>query len=88
MDTEPRGRGEDGDEPKENKHSWDEELELDEEFIRGAEVREPAARTRMLRERWRENPPEPEPWRADAPPAGWFFSKSRRRGRKRRRGGE
>ncbi|OEU92285.1 hypothetical protein DB35_06410 [Streptomyces abyssalis] len=86
---EPRGRSGDGDEPKESRESganWDDELDLDEDFIRGAEVREPAARTRMLRERWRESPPEPQPWRADAPPAGWFFSKSRRRARKRRRG--
>ncbi|HWM37450.1 MAG TPA: hypothetical protein VNS49_10085 [Streptomyces sp.] len=83
MEDEPRGRSSDGEEGKE---SWDDELVLDEEFIRGAEVNEPAARTRMLRERWRERPPEPQPWRADDPPAGWFFSKSRRRNRKRRRG--
>ncbi|MER6329035.1 hypothetical protein ABT298_06795 [Streptomyces sp. NPDC001034] len=29
--------------------------------------------------------PEPRPWRSDEPPAGWFFSKARRRGRRRRR---
>jgi hypothetical protein len=82
MDIEPKGRSGDGEEKGEN---WDDELDLDEEFIRGAEVREPAARTRILRERWRESPPEPQPWRADAPPAGWFFSKVRRKARKRRR---
>ncbi len=82
MDSEPRGRSGDGEEEREG---WD-ELVLDEDFIREAEVNEPAARTRMLRERWREQPPEPQPWRADDPPAGWFFSKSRRRSRKRRRG--
>jgi hypothetical protein len=96
MDIQPGGRSGDRDdgrggkkenrEHSENRTTWDEEFDLDEEFIRGAEVREPAARTRMLRERWRESPPEPQPWRADAPPAGWFFSKSRRRARKRRRG--
>ena len=64
--------------------AWD-DLVLDEEFVRGAQTRESAARTRMLQERWRKNPPEPEPWRADEPPAGWFFSKIRRPGRKRRR---
>ncbi|GGO41575.1 hypothetical protein GCM10012287_00610 [Streptomyces daqingensis] len=68
------------------KGDWEEDLVLDEEFIRGAESKEPAARTRMLQERWRDQPPEPQPWRADEPPAGWFFSKSRRRERKRRRG--
>ncbi|MET7640688.1 hypothetical protein [Streptomyces sp. NPDC005438] len=64
------------------------QLELNEDFIRAAEVNEPAARTRMLRERWRDQPPEPQPWRADEPPAGWFFSKSRRERRKRRRRGK
>ncbi|SCK56683.1 hypothetical protein [Streptomyces sp. WMMB 322] len=85
MGSEPRGRSGDGGE-EENGQNWDEGLAFDENFIRGAEVKEPAARTRMLRERWRQSPPEPQPWRADAPPAGWFFSKSRRRARKRRRG--
>lgn len=97
MDIEPTGRSGDGSakgheqgkeqggEKRENTENWD-AFNLDEEFIRGAEVREPAARTRILRERWRKSPPEPQPWRADAPPAGWFFSKSRRRARRRRRG--
>lgn len=65
----------------------DDALVLDENFIRDADVKEPAARTRMLRERWRDGGPEPQPWRADEPPAGWFFSKGRRRARKRRRRG-
>ena len=84
MGSEPRGRSGNGDE-QESGQNWEEEFLFDENFIRGAEVKEPAARTRMLRERWRQSPPEPQPWRADAPPAGWFFSKSRRRARKRRR---
>lgn len=67
--------------------SWN-DLVLDEHFIREAEMNEPAARTRMLQELWRENPPEPAPWRADAPPAGWFFSKSRRQSRRRKRRGK
>lgn len=75
------GRAEGGDDAG---NSWD-ETELDEDFVREAEVSEPAARTRMLRERWRDSPPEPQPWRADEPPAGWFFSKARRRSRKKRR---
>ncbi|WP_031164462.1 hypothetical protein [Streptomyces durhamensis] len=28
--------------------------------------------------------PEPRPWRSDEPPAGWFFSKARRRRWRRR----
>lgn len=63
---------------------WD-ALVLDEQFVRGAEVNEPAARTRMLQERWKDKPPEPQPWRADQPPAGWFFSKARRKQRRRRK---
>lgn len=63
---------------------WD-DVVLDEEFVRGATEVEPAARTRMLRARWRDQAPEPQPWRADEPPAGWFFSKRRRRRRRRRR---
>ncbi|GAA4668812.1 hypothetical protein GCM10023347_22880 [Streptomyces chumphonensis] len=78
MEPEPQDRDESrGDE-------WD-DLEFDERFIRDAQVREPAARTRMLRERWKNSPPEPTPWRADEPPAGWFFSRGRRKQRKRRR---
>lgn len=65
--------------------AWD-GVVFDEDFLRGAEVSEPTARTRMLRARWRENPPEPRPWRADEPPAGWFWSKGgRKRGRRGRR---
>ncbi|MFD4787561.1 hypothetical protein ACFWN1_10980 [Streptomyces sp. NPDC058459] len=56
--------------------------ELDEDFVRAAETSEPSARARMLAARWRAERPEPQPWRADAPPAGWFFSRSRRRRRK------
>jgi hypothetical protein len=88
MDIEPEGRSGDGEEKEEKQPDWDDELHFDEDFIRGAEVREPAARTRMLRDRWRESPPEPQPWRADDPPAGGLFSRSRRRARKRRRGGD
>jgi hypothetical protein len=58
--------------------TWD-DLVLDEEFIRTAETSEPSARARMLAARWREEKPEPQPWRSDEPPAGWFFSKRRRR---------
>ncbi|MEE1927212.1 hypothetical protein V1J52_03290 [Streptomyces sp. TRM 70351] len=81
MEPEPQDRGEDR---RSEWEEWDGQV-LDEQFIRSAEVSEPAARTRMLRERWRGRPPEPQPWRADAPPAGWFWSRSRRQSRKRRR---
>ncbi|TGN74572.1 hypothetical protein E5083_20445 [Streptomyces bauhiniae] len=60
---------------------WD-GVELDEDFVRAAGTSEPSARARMLAARWRAERPEPQPWRADKPPAGWFFSRSRRRRRK------
>ena len=63
--------------------AWD-ELVLDEAFIREAETSEPSARARMLAARWRAGEPEPQPWRSDEPPAGWFFSKARRRRWRRR----
>ncbi|GAA1985136.1 hypothetical protein [Kitasatospora viridis] len=56
---------------------WD-EVELDEAFVRSAPAVEPSGRARMLAARWRREPPEPEPWRSDRPPAGWFWSKARR----------
>ncbi|MGW0473412.1 SGM_3592 family protein [Streptomyces coeruleorubidus] len=58
--------------------SWD-DLVLDDAFIHSAETSEPSARARMLAARWRRDEPEPQPWRSDEPPAGWFFSKARRR---------
>jgi hypothetical protein len=62
---------------------WD-DLVLDEDFIRSAETAEPSARARMLAARWREQAPDPQPWRSDEPPAGWFFGKARRRKWRRR----
>jgi hypothetical protein len=62
---------------------WD-DLVLDENFIRSAETSEPSARARMLAARWRDEDPQPQPWRSDEPPAGWFFSKGRRRRWRRR----
>jgi hypothetical protein len=62
---------------------WD-DLVLDEDFIRSAETDEPSARARMLAARWRQQAPDPQPWRSDEPPAGWFFSKARRRRWRRR----
>ncbi|MFD5820045.1 hypothetical protein [Streptomyces sp. NPDC127038] len=86
---EPRGDG--GDVPREGHgdraadgpagaagEPWD-DLVLDESFIRSAETTEPSARARMLAARWREGGPDPQPWRSDEPPAGWFFSRGRRR---------
>ncbi|MFI9375795.1 SGM_3592 family protein [Streptomyces parvulus] len=58
--------------------AWD-GLVLDEEFVREANTTEPSARARMLAARWRRDKPDPQPWRSDEPPAGWFFSKGRRR---------
>ncbi|MBL1068067.1 hypothetical protein [Streptomyces sp. 7-21] len=73
---EPRPSGSGSDE-------WDEwdGVVLDEEFVRGADVREPTARTRMLQERWKHEAPAPQPWRSDAPPAGWIHSSPQRRSR-------
>ncbi|MFD5795293.1 hypothetical protein ACFWIO_17440 [Streptomyces diastatochromogenes] len=62
---------------------WD-ELVLDEAFVAAAETSEPSARARMLAARWRAEEPEPQPWRSDDAPAGWFFSKARRRRWRRR----
>jgi hypothetical protein len=71
------GRGQSGD------GVWD-DLVLDEDFVRSAETTEPSARARMLAARWRAEEPEPQPWRSDEPPAGWFFSTARRRKWRRR----
>ncbi|RST17855.1 hypothetical protein E2C00_12240 [Streptomyces sp. WAC05374] len=60
---------------------WD-DVELDDDFIRSAGTTEPSARARMLAARWRGRPPEPQPWRSDEPPAGWFFSRARREHRR------
>ncbi|MGF1427580.1 hypothetical protein [Kitasatospora sp. LaBMicrA B282] len=56
---------------------WD-QVVLDEAFVRAAPVVEPSGRARMLAARWRREPPQPEPWRSDRPPAGWFWSRVRR----------
>ncbi|WP_327070358.1 SGM_3592 family protein [Kitasatospora sp. NBC_01302] len=56
---------------------WD-AVELDEAFVRSAPVVEPSGRARMLAARWRREPPQPEPWRSDRPPAGWFWSRVRK----------
>ncbi|MCX4738070.1 hypothetical protein ACK389_20100 [Streptomyces antibioticus] len=69
--------------PSEGEESWDVPV-LDEDFVRAAGTSEPSARARMLAARWRGREPEPQPWRSDEPPAGWFFSKARRRGRRRK----
>ncbi|MBV2354780.1 hypothetical protein KUM39_10450 [Streptomyces sp. J2-1] len=61
---------------------WDTTV-LDDAFVRSG-ASEPSARARMLAARWRAEEPEPQPWRSDEPPAGWFFSKARRRKWRRR----
>ncbi|MEU2600459.1 hypothetical protein [Streptomyces hirsutus] len=59
---------------------------LDDALIRAVETAESSARARMLTEHRRHEEPEPQPWRSDEPPAGWFFSKARRRRWRCRRG--
>lgn len=80
MSSEPQPDGP----PSGGDAAWD-EVSLDEEFIRSAPKTEPSARARMLAARWRHGAPEPQPWRSDQPPAGWFFSRIRRRWWRRRR---
>ncbi|MET9506682.1 hypothetical protein ABZY42_34095 [Streptomyces sp. NPDC006622] len=70
--------------PEQGSHDGLEDVVLDEDFVRSAETSEPSARARMLAARWRAQEPEPQPWRSDEPPAGWFFSKARRRRWRRR----
>ncbi|MBB0244830.1 hypothetical protein [Streptomyces alkaliphilus] len=77
MGTEPHG------EERGRRDEWD-ELVLDESFVRDARVNEPTARTRMLSERWKNNAPDPQPWRSDEPPAGWIHSTAPGRGKKRK----
>ncbi|WP_159400877.1 hypothetical protein [Streptomyces sp. NRRL B-24484] len=42
---------------------------LDEDFVRSAAVKEQSGRARMLAAKWKQQPPQPEPWRASADPA-------------------
>jgi hypothetical protein len=46
----------------------DGEREFDIKWADGAELKEPSARARMLAARWKENPPMPQPFRADPGP--------------------
>ncbi|MFF5358723.1 hypothetical protein ACFY4I_04865 [Streptomyces scabiei] len=48
----------------------DQEREFDIKWADNAEHKEPSARARMLAARWKENPPAPQPFRADPGPAG------------------
>jgi ferric-dicitrate binding protein FerR (iron transport regulator) len=45
------------------------EREFDHRWAESAEHKEPSARARMLAARWKENPPDPAPFRADPDPA-------------------
>ncbi|MFG2947747.1 SCO2583/SCO2584 N-terminal domain-containing protein [Streptomyces adustus] len=46
------------------------EHEFDHRWASAAEHKEPSARARMLAARWKDNPPEPVPFRADPGSAG------------------
>ncbi|MGW2960214.1 SCO2583/SCO2584 N-terminal domain-containing protein [Streptomyces sp. NPDC001220] len=46
----------------------DDQHEFDFRWAAEAEHKEPSARARMLAARWKENPPEPAPFRADPGP--------------------
>ncbi|MFF7964123.1 hypothetical protein ACFZC3_01975 [Streptomyces sp. NPDC007903] len=47
---------------------WQREFDL--RWADSAEHKEPSARARMLAARWKENPPDPTPFRADPTPPG------------------
>lgn len=47
----------------------DAEREFDLRWAESADHKEPSARARMLAARWKENPPEPVPFRGDPEPA-------------------
>jgi hypothetical protein len=44
------------------------EREFDHRWANAAEHKEPSARARMLAARWKDNPPDPVPFRADPDP--------------------
>ncbi|WP_225830981.1 hypothetical protein [Streptomyces sp. NK08204] len=44
--------------------------EFDHRWADAAEYKEPSARARMLAARWKENPPDPAPFRPDPEPVG------------------
>jgi ferric-dicitrate binding protein FerR (iron transport regulator) len=44
------------------------QYEFDHAWANSAEHKEPSARARMLAARWRENPPDPAPFRAEPDP--------------------
>ncbi|MEV5876627.1 hypothetical protein AB0L75_20815 [Streptomyces sp. NPDC052101] len=44
------------------------EREFDHRWANSAEHKEPSARARMLAARWKESPPDPAPFRAEADP--------------------
>lgn len=46
----------------------DDEREFDLKWADTAEHKEPSARARMLAARWKENPPQPQPFRHDPGP--------------------
>jgi hypothetical protein len=48
----------------------DDEREFDIRWADRAEHKEPSARARMLAARWKENPPEPQPFRGDPEQVG------------------
>lgn len=43
----------------------EDEREFDIKWADGAELKEPSARARMLAARWKDDPPKPQPFRAD-----------------------
>lgn len=68
----PSGEGSEGEQPTDAGLTVDEKFaklaaEIDGTRVQGPGAKEEAARTRELRAKWSENPPQPQPWRSDGP---------------------
>jgi hypothetical protein len=68
----PSGEGSEGEAPKDTGLTVDEKFaalaaEVDGSQVKGPGAKEEAARTRELRAKWAQNPPQPQPWRTDGP---------------------
>jgi hypothetical protein len=69
----PPGEGSEGESPEETGAGTIEEkfaklaAEIDGTQVKGPGIKEESARTRELRAKWSQNPPKPQPWRADGP---------------------
>jgi hypothetical protein len=68
----PSGEGSEGEQPQDAGLTVDEKFarlaaQIDGTRVEGPGAKEESGRTRELRAKWAENPPEPQPWRSDGP---------------------